>query len=348
VSHLLVGISLNELGWDARWQEAADAHPALTPARVVVEHRGAYEVVAATGTLWAELRGITYHEARDKSELPTVGDWVLLGDEGAIEMLLPRRSVLLRAAAGERTTPQPIAANVDVAFVVTSANQDLNARRLERYLAAIGAGGAAPIVVLNKIDLVDDPAPLLARVAEVAGAAPVIAMSAARGDGIETARAHLGPGRTGVVVGSSGVGKSTLLNRLLGAAAQEVQPVRASDDRGRHTTTRRELFVLEGGGVLVDTPGMRELKPWTDDPADLGFEDLEALAAQCRFADCTHDREPGCAVREGGDPARVAAWRKLSAEQAVVGARRDAAAKRREKAGAKALRARLREKGHKE
>jgi ribosome biogenesis GTPase len=359
VSHLLVGgghvTSLVDLGWDAAWQAAADAHPQLVPARIAVEHRGAYEALGESGTVWAELRGNAYHAARDKRELPTVGDWVLLGEHGAIEVLLPRRTWLVRAAAGEKTTPQPIAANVDVAFVVTSANLDLNARRLERYLAAVSAGGATPVVVLNKIDLVDDPAPLIARITEVAVGVAVVAMSAARGDGIEQARVHLGPGRTAVVVGSSGVGKSTLLNRLLGLAVQEVQPVRADDDRGKHTTTRRALFVLEGGGVLVDTPGMRELKPWTEDDPDagLGFTDVEALVGNCRFADCGHEREPGCAVRgavEAGTLAadRVAAWKKLVAEQAAVASRRDAASKQRDKHATRALRQRLRDKGQKE
>jgi ribosome biogenesis GTPase len=348
---------LEDLGWDAAWQAAADERPGFAPARIAVEHRGAYEALAESGTIWAELRGNAYHEARDKRALPTVGDWVLLGEHGAIELLLPRRTWLVRAAAGEKTTPQPIAANVDVAFVVTSANLDLNARRLERYLAAVGGGGATPVVVLNKIDLVEDPAPLMAEIAAVAGGVAVVAMSAIRGDGIEQARTHLGPGRTAVVVGSSGVGKSTLLNRLLGLAVQDVQPVRATDDRGKHTTTRRELFVLAGGGVLIDTPGMRELKPWTDeaDEADagLGFADIEALAATCRFGDCGHDREPGCAVRDAVDAGtlaadRVAAWKKLVTEQAAVATRRDAASKLRDKAQSRALRQRLRDKGQKE
>jgi ribosome biogenesis GTPase len=372
-------VDLIDLGWDDAWQRAADAHPGLAPARIAVEHRGAYEALGAAGTVWAELRGVAYHAARDKRELPTVGDWVMLGEpsgagpgdasakrepgvsprsrrepasraanNAAIEHLLPRRTSLVRAAAGERTEPQPIAANVDVAFVVTSANLDFNARRLERYLAAVGSGGAAPVLVLNKIDLVDDPAALLARMAEVAAGAPVVAMSAIRGEGVDTVRAHLARGRTGVVVGSSGVGKSTLLNQLLGAAEQTTLPVRADDDRGRHATTRRELFVLDGGGILIDTPGMRELKPWMEEDEELGFDDIETLAAQCKFADCTHEREPGCAVRGAVPDDRLAAWKKLTGERAEVAGRRSEAAKRREKAGARALRQRLREKGRKD
>jgi len=349
-------MTLEELGWDDTWAaaaEAAAAGAAVTPARITIEHRGAYEAIGAGGPVWAELRGKDYHEARDKRALPTVGDWVLVSgaDQGGvspIHALLPRRSSLVRAAAGEKVAPQPIAANVDVAFVVTSANQDLNVRRIERYLTTVVDGGAAPVILLNKIDLVDDFAPLVARLAEVAPGVPVVPCSAARGDGLDAARAHLGPGRTGVVIGSSGVGKSTLLNRLLGAAAQDVQPVRADDDRGRHTTTRRELFVLAGGGILIDTPGMRELKPWTEPDATgddaLAFDDIAGLAAGCRFGDCSHDREPGCAVRAAVDAGelaadRVAAWRKLHLEQTAQ------ARKRLEKVGAKSLRQRLRDKG---
>ena len=356
-------MTLEELGWDEAWAAAAaeaaagvGAGAALEPARITIEHRGAYEAIGAGGAIWAELRGRDYHEARDKRALPTVGDWVLVAGAGGdgvapIEALLPRRSSLVRAAAGEKVAPQPIAANIDVAFVVTSANQDLNERRIERYLTTVRDGGAAPVILLNKVDLVDDAAPLAARLAEVAPGVPIVLLSAARGDGVDAARAHLGPGRTGVVVGSSGVGKSTLLNRLLGAAAQEVLPIRDGDDRGRHATTRRELFVLAGGGVLIDTPGMRELKLWTEPDATgddaLAFDEIDELAAGCRFGDCGHDREPGCAVRaavESGElPAeRLAAWQKLHREQSAQ------AKKRGEKIGARLLRQRLRDKGRKE
>jgi ribosome biogenesis GTPase / thiamine phosphate phosphatase len=362
-------ISLAALGWDDAWKAAADevARPELVPARIAIEHRGAYEALGADAMAWAELRGRDYFVARDKRELPTVGDWVLLapatGGVSVIEALLPRRSVLVRAAAGDKVAAQPIAANVDVAFVVTSANLDLNERRLERYLTTVQDGGAAPVVVLNKLDLVSDPAPLVARLAEVAPGVPVVAASATTGVGVDLVRAHLGPGRTGVVVGSSGVGKSTLLNQLLGAAVQDVRPVRADDDRGRHTTTRRELFVLDGGGVLIDTPGMRELKPWTDrDPAGgdadaLAFDEIAALARSCRFGDCEHGAEPGCAVRAAAAAGEVAAdrldaWRKLRAEQRHEADRRDAAArlddKRRGKIGARALRERLKDKGRRD
>jgi ribosome biogenesis GTPase len=362
VSDLQLGGAMTDLaalGWDPAWAAAAAGQrDGLAPARIAIEHRGAYQAIGEAGTVWAELRGKDYFAARDKRALPTVGDWVLL-DGLAIEAMLPRRSCLVRAAAGAKVAPQPIAANVDVAFVVTSANQDLNVRRIERYLTAVTSGGAAPVIVLNKADLIDDAAALAAWIGEAARCAPgvpVVIASAATGAGVDGLVAHLGPGRTGVVVGSSGVGKSTLLNRLLGAAVQEVQAIRDDDDRGRHTTTRRELFVLAGGGVLIDTPGMRELKPWTE-PEELAFDDVDALASQCRFADCKHAAEPGCAVRaavEAGAlaPDRVAAWSKLAAEQRVEAGRRDTAArleeKRRGKVGARALRERLRDKETKE
>jgi ribosome biogenesis GTPase len=351
-------VTLEELGWDDAWAAAAAAAGGgadVEPARIRVEHRGAYEAIGASGPIWAELRGRDYHEARDKRALPTVGDWVLVARGGPgvapIHALLPRRSSLVRAAAGEKVAPQPIAANVDVAFVVTSANQDLNPRRIERYLTTVRDGGAAPVILLNKIDLVADPAPMLAALAQVAPGVPVVACSAERGDGIDQALAHLGPGRTGVVVGSSGVGKSTLINRLLGTQAQEVRAIREDDARGRHATTRRELFVLAGGGILIDTPGMRELKPWTEPDASgddvLAFDDVAELAAGCRFGDCAHGGEPGCAVTAAvaaGEMAaeRLEAWRKLHREQD------EQSRKRLEKQGARSLRQRLRDKGRKD
>ncbi|MCB9575209.1 MAG: ribosome small subunit-dependent GTPase A, partial [Kofleriaceae bacterium] len=329
------------------------------------------------GRYWGELPGATYFEARDRRELPVVGDWVMIAPtEGAqargaaadgaparpeqlaiIHEVLPRRSCLVRGAAGEKVAPQPIAANVDVAFIVTSANLDLNPRRLERYLAMARGGGAGVVIAVNKMDLVDDAAPVLAAAASAAPGLPVVALSATRGDGVDALLGHLGPGRTGVLLGSSGVGKSTVLNALLGRDVQEVQPVRADDDRGRHTTTRRELFVLDAG-VLIDTPGMRELKTWVDDDDEPdAFDDVAALAARCRFADCRHQQEPGCEVRaaaERGELAadRLAGYRKLQLEQAADSRRRDEAARlderRRGKVGARALRARLKDKGRTE
>ena len=332
--------SLDDLGWDAAWAEAlagvADA-AALTPARVAVEHRGAVEVVDGAGGFWAEPTGKMFFDAGDKRSLPVVGDWVAVADadtarasgsRARLRAILPRRSCLVRRAAGEREEPQPIAANVDVAFVVTSANLDLNPRRLERYLVTVRDGGAAPVLVINKADLAEDPAPLLASARAVAGDAPVLMTSAVRGIGLDALAAFVGHGRTAVFVGSSGVGKSTIIGALMaGQVDLASQPARAHDDRGKHTTTRRELYVLTGGGILIDTPGMRELQLWGDADEELvAFDDIDALAAACRFSDCRHQQEPDCAVRAAvaaGSlaPERLAGFQKLAAERASSRAR---------------------------
>ena len=320
-------MELADLGWDDGWAAALAAHPGLTAARVAVEHRGAVEVVDPSGSFWAEPTGKMFFDAGDKRALPAVGDWIAVADadvarttgsRAPLRAVLPRRSCLVRRAAGEREAPQPIAANVDVAFIVTSANQDLNLRRLERYLFAVRDGGAAPVVAINKADLVDDPGALRARVVAVAGDAPVLTVSARRGDGFDGIAGFLGRGRTAVVIGSSGVGKSTLVNALAGQELQATQAIRGDDDKGRHTTTRRELLVLPHGGVLIDTPGMRELQLWSadDDPT---FDDIAAIAAHCRFADCRHRREPDCAVEaavKAGTlaPERLASYHKLADE----------------------------------
>jgi ribosome biogenesis GTPase len=327
---------LARLGWDERWAEAARAaDPAgeLAAVRVAAEHRGAYHVAGSAGTAWAELTGRAFHDARDKRALPTVGDWVVverwadaLAARGAavIRAVLPRRGLLVRKAAGEATAPQPLAANVDVGLVLTSANKDLSPARLDRYLALLRGGGIAPALVLSKIDLADDPAPLLAHLAELG--APVLAVSAATRAGLDAIRALGGKGRTCALLGSSGVGKSTLLNALVADAAQLTQAIR-SDERGRHTTTRRELFVTERG-LWIDTPGMRELARWLDrDDADAVFDDIVALAESCKFRDCQHRDEPGCAVRGAIDAARLASFHKLAAER-EIGAREQKAARR--------------------
>ena len=348
-------------GWDDAWARAAAAHdPAWTPARVAIEHRGAYEVLAEAGAFVAELPGRTYRAAKDRRALPTVGDWVLVsgadaaiasGSPAIVRAVLPRRGLLVRQAAGEKTAPQPLAANVGLGCVVTSANKDLSPRRLERYLAFVRGGGAAPIVVLNKIDLIaaEAIAPLVEQIARAAPGVPVVTASAARGEA-HALLEHL-RGATAVLCGSSGVGKSTLVNALAELAGPDARPTNAikpDTDRGRHTTARRELFVLPGGGVLIDTPGMRELALWDDADGAEAFDEIAALAAGCRFADCRHQGEPGCAVAaavEDGrlDPARFAAHQKLAAEAAAGDRRRDAAARADEKRRAKVLTRGLRE-----
>ena len=331
---------LAALGWDADWAAAAAAHQPLTAARVAVGHRGAVEVVDGEGTYWAEPTGKMFFGADDSRALPIVGDWVVVADaetarlggsRAALRGILPRRTSLVRRAAGERDLPQPLVANIDVACVMTSANQDLNPRRLERYLVAIRNGGATPLLLLSKIDLIADPSAALAEMIAVADGATVIAISTASRAGLDALDEHFVPGRTAAVLGSSGVGKSTLISHLIGGTLA-TGPIRGGDDRGKHTTTRRELLVTPRHGVLIDTPGMRELALYEDDP-EAAFADLEAIAATCRFADCRHRAEPGCAVQAAvaaGTLAapRVAAFHKLTDERAAL-AKRNPSKKRR-------------------
>jgi ribosome biogenesis GTPase len=267
-----------------------------------------------------------------------VGDEVQLGDtEDVVEEVLPRKTVFMRQAAGERTEPQAIAANIDRVFVVTSA-EDWNLRRLERYLVAIAAGGAEAEIVLSKADISSE-------VETTETISPKLVTSAKTGQGLEELRARIPTGTTVAFVGSSGVGKSALLNAMLGREAQLEGAVRAYDGRGRHTTTRRELFRVPNGGLLIDTPGMRELKPWLPGgEVDDTFDDIADLAQSCRYRDCKHESEPGCAVREAVKQGVLAAerlesWNKLTHERSAQ------ADKARGRAGSVALRKRLREKG---
>jgi ribosome biogenesis GTPase len=324
-------MALARLGWDDAWQAARAAADASLPAvRIVAEHRGAYHASDGDSTVWVELPGRTYHRAADKRALPTVGDWVLVehwdratggGGAGVIRHVLPRRGLLVRKAAGEATAPQPLAANVDLGLVMTSANKDLSPARIDRYLALLRDGGIAPLLVLSKIDLAD-PEALLAQLR--ARGAPALGVSAVTGAGLGELRARVSPGQTVVLLGSSGVGKSSLLNAMLGDEVQRTQAIRA-DERGKHTTTHRQLFVTDHG-LWIDTPGMRELAQFLDDQ-DLVFEDIDALAAHCKFRDCQHRGEPGCAVRDAVPPERLASFHKLLEERSV-GARKQEAAKR--------------------
>lgn len=351
--------TLSSLGYDPGFSDALSTisatldRPGLVPARVV-SNLGAQVVLAGACASHAELSGLLRHELAPV-ERPTVGDWVAIADgadardRAVIHGVLPRRTALVRRAAGKRGEPQAIAANVDTFAVVTSANRDANARRLERYLAAIDDSGAAAVVVLNKADLcapgeLDE---LRAELASSARAVPIVTTSAATGDGVESLLAWVGPGKTLALVGMSGVGKSSLVNRLLGA---EHQPVLAVDDndRGRHATTRRELLPLPNGAVLIDTPGMRSFGLVEDDGGlARGFTDVTEVAATCRFRDCRHGGEPGCAVAaavdDGSlDPDRVAAFHKLDREAAAAERRRDPVAAGRARQHRKVINAALR------
>lgn len=331
-------VDLTAYGWDAAWAGAFVPYAAegLVPGRVVIEFNYLLRVCTAAGEVQAQHAGRLRHTASGRHALAAVGDWVALRARASertatIEAVLPRRSQFSRKAAGELTEQQVVAANIDVVFVVMGLDRDYNPRRLERYLVLARDSGARAHVVLSKADLVDDAA-VEARLAECRALAPgcdVHASSVRDGRGLEAVRAALGPGRTGALLGSSGAGKSTLINHLLGHELLATGEVRASDQRGRHTTRHRQLVLLPGGGLLIDTPGMRELQLWTaPDATESSFDDIEALASGCHFTDCRHRSEPRCAVRaavEAGEiPAsRLESFHKLQDEARSLQSRQD-------------------------
>jgi ribosome biogenesis GTPase len=331
---------LQRLGWDAGRTEELKSldDPELRPGRVAVEHRGAYVLLTEDGEQWASPTGRLRLEAREgEAELPAVGDWVAFrlperSDRATVHAVLPRRSKFSRKTAWHETKEQVLAANVDVVFLTQALPDDLNLRRLERYLATGWESGAAPVVLLTKADLAADVASAVAEAEAVAFGVPVHAVSARTGEGLDAVRSYLDGNRTAVLLGSSGVGKSTIVNALLGREELATQETRA-DGRGRHTTTRRELHLLPGGGIVLDTPGIRELQLWdVEQGLEDAFEDVEELAADCRFSDCAHEQEPGCAVREalatGALPSeRWESYRKLQRELEALAARQDALAR---------------------
>jgi ribosome biogenesis GTPase len=332
--------TLDALGWSPELAGAFEPHAreGLAPARVTAQHRGAYVLAAAEGELTGEPSGRLRHAVVEQADLPAVGDWVAIRPAGkaraVIEAILPRRSAFVRRVAsdGHRVTAaQVVAANVDVVLIVTALDRDLNLRRLERYLATAWESGAEPALVLSKADLCPDVDSVVAEVESIALGVPVHAVSSLEANGIDALRHWFREGRTVAVLGSSGVGKSTLINALVGEERQATAGLRA-DGRGRHTTTHRELIAVPGGGIVLDTPGMRELALWdTAGGLDGSFADVAAFAAGCRFADCGHEAEPGCAVREALadgrlDAERFESWVRLQREQRWVEERRDARA----------------------
>ncbi len=343
--------ALGALGWDGTFAEAFAPFAAdgLVAARVVAEHRGRYIVAGAqVADTSAVLAGRLRHEARTRADLPAVGDWVAASrsatadDVASIHAVLPRRSAFVRKVAGEETAPQVVAANVDVALVVTALPAEVNARRLERYLALAWESGALPAIVLTKTDLSDDVGREIGHAQALAPGVDVVALSSVTGAGLEVLDRLLQPGRTAVLLGPSGAGKSTLVNRLLGAEQLRTADVRA-DGKGRHTTTHRELVRLPGGALLIDTPGMRELQLWDADTGlGAAFADVYAFAAECRFGDCRHDTEPGCAVLAAVEAGqlpreRLEHWRKLERELAYLARRQDELALAADKSRAKSL-----------
>jgi ribosome biogenesis GTPase / thiamine phosphate phosphatase len=302
---LLIDSPRTRLGWSDELEHAFEQHAAdgLVPARVTVQNRGLYLVAGDDGELQAELTGRLRHEAAAGGAVPAVGDWVALhppqGEGRAtIAAVLPRRTKLSRKMPDREVEEQVLAANVDVIFLVTSLNRELKLRRLERYLATAWESGASPVILLTKSDLADDADERRLEVESIAFGVPVHVVSAVTRDGLAELPPYLAGHRTAVFLGSSGVGKSTLINALAGEEIQAIGEIRESDDRGRHTTTRRELLVLPDGGIVIDTPGMRELQLWdADEGMDTAFADIAALITECRFADCAHKTEPDCAVR---------------------------------------------------
>src|SRR6266481_3530817 len=308
---------LEKFGWNSYFESEFSrfASAGREPARVALSDRERFVVWSESGEREATVAGRLRYESDD---WPTVGDWVALEAGTRISAVLPRQSVFSRKEAGAVTREQVLAANIDVLFVVTGLDGDFNLRRTERYLLLAWESGAKPVVVLNKADLCANATQAAADVQALASGAPVAVISALEGWGVPEVEVHLSAGQTAAVTGSSGAGKSTLVNRLLGHERQRVQEVRADDSRGRHTTVRRELFLAPAGWLLIDTPGLRELQLWaTPASVDLAFDDIADLAAQCRFRDCRHEGEPGCAVATSGiDESRLASYAKLQRELA--------------------------------
>jgi len=355
-------VTLAQLGWNDVFATAFAPHAAAgcVPARVTLELKGFFEVTGGDGARLGEVTGKFIHDARGGADYPVIGDWVAVtpqpGDDtrAGIHAVLPRRTRFSRKTAGDHVQEQVVAANVDTVFLVSALDGNYNLHRLERYLAAAWASGAEPVVLLNKVDLTVDTAAILAELAAVCRDVPVHLISAQTRRGLKALAPYLQPGRTIALLGSSGVGKSTLINRLVGERLQDTQEVREADNKGRHTTTQRELIVAPSGVIVIDTPGMRELQPWDAAAGiDAAFGDVAAVAAQCKFRDCSHTVEPGCAVRaalaDGSlDPVRWQTYLRMQRAAAHEVRRVNPDAQRRQKTDfkklTKALRQRVREK----
>ena len=352
---------LAPLGWTARLDALFEPYRSegLIPARVGLEHTHIYRVLTGREEWLARVAGRLRHEAAGRADFPAVGDWVAVepaaqSGDARIKAVLPRSSRFSRKVAGDATEEQVVAANIDSVFIVGGLDHDFNPRRLERYLLVASESGATPVIVLNKADLSAEPQLAVEAVRALAPLVEVYAVSAREPGSLDALRTHLTFGRTGALLGSSGVGKSSIVNSLIGHDLLRTHDVRESDSRGRHTSTNRQLVQLPGGGLLIDTPGMRELQLWDSGGWSETFADVATLAAGCRFRDCRHRDEPGCAVTAAvtaGELAtsRLESFRKLDAERAHAERQQDQRAqierKREGRIGAKALRKIVKSKG---
>ncbi|MEH7384857.1 ribosome small subunit-dependent GTPase A [Bacillus sp. JJ1521] len=324
-------MNLQLLGWNSYFEDTFEEYKqqGFEVARVALEHKRLYRVLSDHGELLAEVSGKLRFQALERQDFPSVGDWVVVSprlheQKATIHGILPRKSKFSRKAAGGTTEEQIVAANVDTVFLVNALNADFNVRRIERYVLTAWESGANPVIILSKADLCDDVDEKIGQVETVAFGVPIHAISAEQNIGMEQLTPYISEGNTIALLGSSGVGKSTITNALLGLDKQEVQTIREGDDRGRHTTTHRELIVLDSGGILIDTPGMRELQLWdANEGFHQSFSDIEELFENCRFRDCTHTKEPGCAVQEALsegtlDEGRFTSYVKLQKELAFL------------------------------
>lgn len=342
-------LNLKDYGWSNSFASdfAALSIPHTSPARVALDHRELYVLYTEQGDRTATLSGRFRHQLGRRVDFPVVGDWVAAqvhdDAQATIHAVLPRRSLFSRKMAGATTEVQLLAANVDVACLVSGLDHDFNLRRIERYLVLAWDSGANPVLVLNKADLCPDVDAHLAELEAIAPGVPVLTLSAAQGEGIAPLRELLNPGQTAVLLGSSGVGKSTITNQLLGREIQVTQETRSQDGKGRHTTTHRELLRLPNGALLIDTPGLREIQLWaSEDSLHDTFADIDELAQSCRFRDCQHQHEPGCAVQEAIangllNEERLMSYQKLQRELAHLERKQDQRASAIEKAKWKAI-----------
>lgn len=324
-----VNINLKNYGLNERFEQEGAMYNGLFIARVTEQHRELYKVFSECGEIGASVSGKFAHNADDQTSFPAVGDWVMIdrvdakGGNAIIHHVLRRKSVLSRQAAGTENTGQLIAANIDTIFICMSLNADFNIRRIERYLTIAWDSMATPVIVLTKSDLCNDLPQKLEDIASVSMGVDVITCSSENGDGLDEISIYIGQGKTIAFVGSSGVGKSTLINRLIGLDVLRTKAIREDDAKGRHTTTHRQLLLLPTGGIVIDTPGMRELQIYTGNLSKT-FEDIEEIAARCKFGDCSHETEPGCAIREALknetlSEKRLESYRKLQRELSYSG-----------------------------